>query len=254
MTQETESVNIITWNGYGHIKMSFNNWTGTSKPEITKGSVIEIGGACFYAAADEDIDPGAGWGAIANDTLVYYMFGVSGTTATSEVTTTAPTWDDEKQGWYNAGLTKRYYLQVYKDGSGNYTQKTLMTGQNYGEQAEGLNLGLGANANRSIRFATGFSLLFDVSADSLTIDKTTTEGSQSIATMSTWVPDIGWYVFAGDAIGANYLTFEIDVSGTWYVCGDPNQLVLGFMYCDGTNMRIKNNHTSSWTVYYRKIM
>ena len=129
MEQSTVAVNTVDFLSVGHIQISLTDWTDGAEPEITSGSVLEIGGSIFYASGDDDLDVAGAWGGIANDTLVYIYYSVSGTTATAELSTTAPTWDDAKQGWYNAGATKRCVGSIYKDSGGNYDQKTIFLDQ-----------------------------------------------------------------------------------------------------------------------------
>ena len=134
MEQSTVTVNTVDWLSVGHIEISLTDWTDGLEPEITAGSVLEIGGSIFYASGDDDLDIAGAWGGIANDTLVYIYYSVSGTTATAELSTTAPTWDDEKQGWYDAGKTKRCVGSIYKDSGGNYDKKTIFLGRTLGEK------------------------------------------------------------------------------------------------------------------------
>ena len=162
MEQSTVTVNTVDWLSVGHIEISLTDWTDGLEPEITAGSVLEIGGSIFYASGDDDLDIAGAWGGIANDTLVYIYYSVSGTTATAELSTTAPTWDDEKQGWYDAGKTKRCVGSIYKDSGGNYDQKTIFLDQFHGKMYQGLNLGgNAANGDKKIQFATDANFGWD---------------------------------------------------------------------------------------------
>ena len=74
----------------------------TTVPQITEGSIFEIGGALFQAATAQSIsttDPHTS-STVADGTV--YIF-INGTDGEPYFTATAPTWDDDKQGWY--GLT-----------------------------------------------------------------------------------------------------------------------------------------------------
>ena len=108
----------------GYLGISLTHWTDTVAPEIALGSIIEIAGAIIEFPANESVDHGANWGGFGNNTLVYGY--VNGTTYFSYLTTTAPTWSTEHQGWYDATGQHRYYLSLYKDGTGTYTRKNLL--------------------------------------------------------------------------------------------------------------------------------
>jgi len=139
MEQASSLTDAINYIAIGHIAISFDDWTDGSEPVITAGSTLEIGGSMFLTpGGDDDIDVAGAWGGIANSTLVYIYYAVSGTTATAELSITAPTWDDEKQGWYDAGLTKRCVGSIYKDSGGNYDLKTIFLSQFHGKTNQGI--------------------------------------------------------------------------------------------------------------------
>jgi len=81
-------------------------------------------------------------------------------------------------------------------------------------------------------------------------------GSQSITSAVPYVPTAGLYIFMADIADYNGLFFEAQISSTWrkissYGTGASEGL-LGFMVCDGTNMRINYTGGGSITVYYQK--
>lgn len=89
----------------------------------------------------------------------------------------------------------------------------------------------------------------ELAANAVTGDKLTqsvaSTGSQSITgSGGSWTPSAGVYQF-GMPHGFG-LRAEIQISGTWRTCDS-----LGFMICDGTNMRIYNGGVTT-TVYYQK--
>ena len=104
----------------GYQAVSLTNYDNTSEPKIAAGSIVELGGALFKCEADESI---TGWAGIGNDEDVYVKLVPSGTTAAAAFTTAAPTWSTSKQGWYVGN--DRYIGGLYKDASGNYTEKYL---------------------------------------------------------------------------------------------------------------------------------
>lgn len=126
LTQIVTSVTQLEEQRVGYIQMYLDDMTDGAEPLITEGSVIEIAGSIANVqGGDEDIDVNGDWAGFANDTQVYGY--INGSTFVPHLTTTAPTWNDEKQGWYDATGTHRYYLKIYKDAGGNYDNKALYT-------------------------------------------------------------------------------------------------------------------------------
>lgn len=105
----------------GYQGISLTHYDDTSEPQIAEGSKVEIGGALFGFSANESI---TGWGSIANDSDVYIKLTVSGTSVTASFTTSAPSWDTAKQGWYSG--SDRYVFYLRKDASGNYADKAIL--------------------------------------------------------------------------------------------------------------------------------
>jgi len=120
-SQVTVVANQIEKGRIGYQAISLTNFdSDTDEPQIAAGSKVEIGGALFDADANESI---AGWADIANSSDVYIHLTVSGASVTASFSTTAPTWDTAKQGWYSGAV--RVIGGLYKDGSGNYARKWL---------------------------------------------------------------------------------------------------------------------------------
>ena len=105
--------------------MTFDELNTTLEPEITAGSKIEIAGSLYEFTALEDIDPDADWAGFGNSTLIYckIVTGGGGDTCTSKLTTTKPTWNSAKQGFYDG--SDRYYGYIYKNSNGDYTRKYI---------------------------------------------------------------------------------------------------------------------------------
>lgn len=120
LDQVTVYADQIAAQRIGYQAVSLTNFDNDSEPQLAAGSVVEIGGALFEAAALESI---SGWAGISNDSDVYIKLTVSGSTATAAFTTDPPTWSTSKQGWYDGD--DRYIGGLYKDGSGNYAIKWL---------------------------------------------------------------------------------------------------------------------------------
>jgi hypothetical protein len=170
--EQKTGVNFWESAGIGHIQITLTHWDDALEPAVAAGSVLEIGGSMFYADAEDDLDVAGAWGGIANDTQVYVYYGVSGTSTTQELSTTAPGWEDDLQGFYNAARTKRCPITIYKDAAGDYTQKTILLNRESGITYQGVNLGgSAANSDKIIRLATDASIVWDESEDEFVPNK-----------------------------------------------------------------------------------
>lgn len=114
-----------TWFGkaiHGFEAVTITNYTTDLVTAITNGSKIEISGE-LYEFTSTTI---SGFSAIANGTQTYIKFVPAGDECTVEYTTTAPTWSDEKQGWYGTGASAnhRYLFDIYKAGATSYENKS----------------------------------------------------------------------------------------------------------------------------------
>lgn len=118
--QVTVALTQIEKQRLGYQAISLTNFAAATEPSVVAGSKIEVGGALFEFTSDET---GTGWSGIGNNNDVYFYLVPSGSSSTWAYSTTAPTWSNSKQGWYN-GLN-RCFGGCVKDGSGNYTGKWL---------------------------------------------------------------------------------------------------------------------------------
>lgn len=101
--------------------VTLNNWSSgnTSAPTIAVGSVIEINGSVFEvdtSAITIGSVPGG-----ATDDLYIKLTVTGGTTVTADWSTTAPTWDAAKGGWFD-GTNKVLPFVVDYDGA-NWNNK-----------------------------------------------------------------------------------------------------------------------------------
>ena len=108
----------------GHDALTLTEMDTTTVPQITEGSVFEIGGALFQAATAQSIsttDPHTS-STVADGTV--YIF-INGTDGEPYFTATAPTWDDDKQGWYGTSTYANYrYVPILMTKSGSsYSSK-----------------------------------------------------------------------------------------------------------------------------------
>jgi hypothetical protein len=102
--------------------VTLNNWTSgdTSAPTIAVGSVIEINGSVFEVQTSA-ITIGSVPGG-ATDDLYIKLTVTGGTTVTADWSTTAPTWDAAKGGWFD-GTNKVLPFVVDYDGSTTWDNK-----------------------------------------------------------------------------------------------------------------------------------
>ena len=118
-TNLTSLMNTADTQRIGYHSVSLTNYATTTVPAVAEGSVVEIAGALFEFQADEAIS-----GSPANGT-VYIKLTPSGTSVTAAFSTVAPSWDDEKQGWYEAASNNRYLnFGMIKSGA-SYTKYHL---------------------------------------------------------------------------------------------------------------------------------
>jgi hypothetical protein len=129
--------------------------------EIAAGSWIELAGAIIQFRANESM--GTNWAAMAAGVV---WVRISGSAQTSAYTETAPTWNDELQGWYDATGEYRYYARLYKTAGDDYTEKTLYTNiRQVMHTIDGVALDADGDGDRSVRFASDASLSWDETND-----------------------------------------------------------------------------------------
>jgi hypothetical protein len=116
----TDSLEQLQEQRKGFIQISLTDFDLTSVSQIALGSRIEISGSVIKFIANESM--GTNWAAMSAGIVYAY---INGTTYVSTYTETAPVWNTEKQGWYDATGAHRYYAKLVKDAGSLYTQKTL---------------------------------------------------------------------------------------------------------------------------------
>ena len=107
----------------GFIALSLTNFTNDDEPTIAAGSVVEISGSLYSVTSNQSI---AGWGAIANGPVWVKLVPDGTNPFTAEYTSTAPTWFDSKQGWYDGTGTDRYVAGLTKTGASGYELKVIL--------------------------------------------------------------------------------------------------------------------------------
>jgi len=130
LVQKTTDIQQLQTQRIGYMAVSLTEYDSDLEPAVAEGSVLEIAGALFEAAADEPI---TGWGAIGNNNDVYVK--INAGTLGAEFTLVAPTWSTTKQGWYD-GLD-RYVGGLRKDAAGAYAFKQVYGGFSAGRHPIG---------------------------------------------------------------------------------------------------------------------
>lgn len=105
----------------GYQAISLTNFAATTAPSIVAGSKIECSGALYEFNSNEAA--ASGWAGIGNNTAVYMYLVPSGSTSTWIYSSTVPTWNTAKQGWYNGG--NRCFGGTQKDNAAGYSNKWL---------------------------------------------------------------------------------------------------------------------------------
>ena len=216
----------------GYQAISLTNFALTTEPEISAGSVVEIGDALFEAAANVAI---TGWAGIAVSSDVYIRLVVTGAAADPEFTTTAPTWSLTKQGWYDATETKRYIGGLYKDAAGDYTLKWIYRTSSGGAQSFKENGDGSISFNFSLHLGVFSSVGFTISSE-------------------TYFIPAGSYYYSITSNGNLSLQLE-DSSGVWRTM-DTGQTTRGaglILGSDGTNYKCVNTGAWASTLWLIKI-
>lgn len=120
-TQVTIAASQVDKERLGYCAISLTHFDDTSEPSIAAGSKVEVGGALYEFTADET---GTGWGGIGASNNAYFLLTPAGASISWSYTTTAPTWDTAKQGWYTG--SNRVFGFLWKDAGGLYERKTIL--------------------------------------------------------------------------------------------------------------------------------
>lgn len=244
-SQVEVAINQIEKQRLGYQAISLTNFDNDSEPQIASGSKVEIGGALFEFTSNESI---TGWGSIGNNNDVYIKLVVSGTSVTAEFTTTAPSWSTSKQGWYDS--LDRYIGGLYKDGSGNYTEKFLYdpTGRPIRKE----NFEDDAVVTSKIKDSNVTTAkIADYNATIKKITKSFSNGTQDIAGYATWqIPEGLVQIIKTSSLGEPRL--ELYINGAWRQQADNQNNGAWLVRSDGSNMRLYNNVSSTTTIFYQR--
>lgn len=223
----------------GYQAVSLTNFDNDNEPQITQGSLIEIGSALFEASANENI---TGWAGIGNSNDVYIKLVVAGALATAEFTLVAPTWSTSKQGWYD-GLD-RYIGGLYKDAGGNYTDKWLYVGG-----PEIRHGAIGSDAIRTDAIQDAAVTTAKINNGAITGPKLGTvfgsDGQHTEVGAGTWQPSAGWYMMASSP----GIYVQIYFGGGWQTA--TQQFGGGLFVTDGSTVRL--SFSGAGQIVYKKI-
>ncbi len=265
-TQVTATLSQLAKLQKGFIQISMTHWTDTAEPELAAGSGFEVGGVPFYCDGNDDLDVAGAWGGIANSSWVYIYYAVSGSTATAELSTTAPTWDAAKQDWMDAGATKRCIGSIFKDGSGNYSEKTIFLSREHAITYGGMSLAIGANGDRLIRLDSAYALAWDTSesgfvdlrsykanagAADVQLKQLITAGAGAGAAFNIKKP-IMYNLLSTVVLGVGfYGRLQIQTAGGWYTVASTSSGISSnwaFAANPGT-YRLYNDNNGTTTLY-----
>ena len=95
--------------------ITITNYDNDSAPQVTAGSIFACNGTHFENTA---LATPTGYSGISNSTTFYLYYDESG--GVFIYSSTAPTWSDALQGWYNGN--DRAFFSMYKDSGGTLYQ------------------------------------------------------------------------------------------------------------------------------------
>jgi hypothetical protein len=207
----TDSLEQLQEQRLNFIALSITNLREITASEIALGSRIVISGSVIKFTANESM--GSNWWVMGTGDVYAY---INGTTYLSTYTQTAPVWNTEKQGWYDVTGAHRYYAQLYKNASGEYTQKCVYTSdRDIACGYSGIVL-LSENPDyRRIRFYNDAYIIWDEVAQQWGI-----EGKVLIHDVNSWHFQDG--VLIAEQSGAGVLTFYLKKPVSGYIIYDAN--------------------------------
>ncbi|MCP4764451.1 MAG: hypothetical protein GY870_21935 [archaeon] len=144
----------------GFHQSSLSEWNTTTVPVVKEGTRFECNGGLYEVTSDTTI------GGSPSDGKVFIYFDESALGFT--FTNTAPTWDDDKQGWYVGSSNDRYLPFVVTKSSSSYSDKRIMI---VNHPSDRITLEDGADADRELFWASDASILWDESDNEFEISK-----------------------------------------------------------------------------------
>ena len=156
----------LTGNRTGYNGVSLSTYVDGNEPTAT--GYLEMAGSLYLLSTD-DLDSAGDFGGIGASTLFYSYLDPTGLAC--YITTSAPVFSTSKNGYYHSvDTTHRCFAQFFKSSTNTWTQHTVIKGYSIGDTGTGTNLGIGANADRSIRFASDAKMYWDESENEIFTD------------------------------------------------------------------------------------
>ena len=208
---------ILALNNRGKADITLSNYDNDSAPVVKSGSVFDNRGKLINITTDESP---TGYSGIAVSTTFYLYFDESATAFIYD--STAPTWSDDLQGWYNGN--DRALFSMYKDSGGTlYQKKSFLINQSDGQ-------------------------IYDLTVNNdLTLDQRL-DTSMTIPADSVAIIPKGLYVTNATN---SYVRYLIIMNGTNYFRQFDD--LSGIFYSDGINYKFYNTNADPETIYYVKI-
>ena len=112
-------ISKLTKQSKGLAALSFDSYAeSATAPSVVAGGIYEINGTYYQVDSDTLI---TGMSTVSTS---YYIYSTSGTWSSS---TTAPAWDEARNGWYHPTVvTARCFFKVTTDSGGEYDTRTSM--------------------------------------------------------------------------------------------------------------------------------
>jgi len=163
----------------GKNDVTLSNYDGTGAPVVYIGSVFDNNGA-LYIVSGSDETP-TGYAGITVSSTFYLVFDVSALAFI--YTSTAPTWNDALQGWYNGN--DRYLFSMYKDSGGTlYENKRLLTTQNNINFSNDVNIENDLNVENDANISGGL-VSNSINTDNVALKMKTVSASVSSSSTSS---------------------------------------------------------------------
>jgi hypothetical protein len=117
-TQWAQLIQKTTFEAGGFIALGLTNMTSTGASQVALGSRVEVGGSLYSCTANETIS-----GSPTANVMNYVYCVPAGSAASFIYSSTTPTWNAVKGGWYNGN--NRAVAQFYYYG-GQYLSKVIL--------------------------------------------------------------------------------------------------------------------------------
>ena len=184
----TSFMNSLDTTRRGGSSITLSNYDNDSAPVVKVGSWFENNGA-LYEVITGDETP-TGYSGISNSTTFYLYYDDSGDEFI--YSSTAPTWSDSKQGWYNGN--DRALFSMYKDSGGTlYQDKTKIQQSTFERHLELEQLELEQlNVNTIEEKTASAGVAFNSTVKWKYYYKTSSGTYADLfAELSTWIPTTG---------------------------------------------------------------